>query len=114
VRRPLTVRVGASSRSQGRAADRLERPRALEPGLKLFPVVVVQADLAAAAAFAAAHEQRSAPLVESASPIARASWVRKPARERTTMSARSRAACRPVPACRITATISAIVGGFAG
>jgi hypothetical protein len=48
----------------------------------------------------------------SASPSASASWIRSPARRNTTMSARSRAACGPVPAWRMTAMIT--VGGRPG
>jgi hypothetical protein len=43
-----------------------------------------------------------------------ASLMRKPARHSTTISARIRAALRPAPAWRITATISSTVGGSAG
>jgi hypothetical protein len=40
--------------------------------------------------------------------------MRKPARQSTTISPRSRKPCHVVPACRMMATISSTVGGSVG
>src|ERR687885_2204738 len=61
-RRPRTS-AGRAGRDAQQRADRELEARG-EPGLQLLPGPVVHADLAAAAALAAAHEQRAAPRVE--------------------------------------------------
>jgi hypothetical protein len=82
--------------------------------LELFPGPVVHSHLAAAAAFAAAHEHGTAAgikvgLVESECFVDAQSGAQS-----TTMSPRSLRPCRLSPAWRITATISLTVGGSAG
>jgi hypothetical protein len=55
----------------------------------LLPAPFVHPDLAAAATLAAADEDRSAPVVKVVLGQRQASWMRKPARQRTTITARS-------------------------
>ena len=50
----------------------------------------------------------------SASASASASWMRRPARQSTTIRPRRRRPWTPSPAWRMTVTISSIVGGLAG
>jgi hypothetical protein len=59
--------------------------------VQLLPGPVVHADLAAAAALAATHEQRAAPRVEAGFAERERFVDAQPARQSTTMSARSRA-----------------------
>jgi hypothetical protein len=60
-------------------------------GLQLLPGPVVHPDLAATSPLAAAHEHGAAPLIEVRLSQRERSWMRSPAPQSTTMSARSRA-----------------------
>ena len=85
-----------------------------EPGLKLLPCPVVHPDLAAAAALAAAHEQRSAPPIQVGFPEReRLVNPQAGAPEHYDQPAQP-APVGPSPAWRIIATISSTVGGSAG
>jgi hypothetical protein len=110
--RPGPPSGGAVDDAEQRS-DRQLDPR-LEPWFELLPGPVVHADLAAPAALAPPHQQRSASCVEVGLGERQRLWMRRPARHSTTIRPRSRRPCTVSPARRITATISPIVGGSAG
>jgi hypothetical protein len=108
----------AAAQGHPRVADAIQRsdPKAeprLKPRLKLFPPPVVHADLAAAAALAASHQQRSAARVEVG--LGNGERLADPqALQSTTIGPRSRRPWTPSPARRVRVTISSIVRGIAG
>jgi hypothetical protein len=83
----------------------------VEPGMQMFPRALVHADLAAAAALAAAYDQRAA-TVREVRVIERQRLVdTQGRRQSTTTRPRKGRPWRPSPAARMTATISSTVGG---
>ena len=84
------------------------------PTQELPRVAEFRWDLAAPPALAAPHEQRSAARVEVGLGERERLADRRPARQSTTIRPRRRRPWTPSPACRITVTISSIVGGSAG
>src|SRR3954466_13845389 len=84
-RRPRPPTRGAVDDAE-RWADR-EMEAHVKPRLQMFPGPLIHADLAAAAALPAAHEQRASAPVEVKLGSARAAWKRSPARQSTTMKA---------------------------
>src|SRR5215211_2751228 len=84
------------------------------PGVEVFPAPVVHPDLAAAAALAAAHQERAAARVEVAlEQIERLLDPETGAPENHDQP-RIRSPATPSPATRMTATISSTRGGSAG
>ncbi|MDP8909800.1 MAG: hypothetical protein M3N47_11965 [Chloroflexota bacterium] len=83
----------------------------VEPRLELLPGPLVHADLAAAAALAAPHEQRPAPAIEVALVQQQGLVDVKTGAPQHDTRPRRRCPCSPLPAWRLTRHISSIVGG---
>ncbi len=100
--RPLTTTRSAVEDTEQRANWKLDAQ--FEPWQELVPSPRVHADFATTSAFAATYEQRAAWVVEIGFRERSASWMRKSARQRTTIKPRSRRPCASSPDVRMTAT----------